>query len=216
MTGIAISHESRCGYGFSPGVMASSATFAASGQSAMMKATVSAAATANQKRSLFDSRRGTSAPAAAAATTGQPFATTDASEIGLWFYPEDQVPAERMAGDCACIFVKGWDPIPAFDNDHEMQQTITIPKEAYIYSMLPHMHFRGKRMRFYAEYPDGSSEELLNIAHYNYNWQLDYELTEPKFVPAGTKIRAIAAFDNSKQNKANPDPARTVPWGQQS
>jgi hypothetical protein len=97
-----------------------------------------------------------------------------------------------------------------------MQQTITIPKDAHIYSMLPHMHFRGKRMRFYAEYPDGSKEELLNIAKYNYNWQLDYELTEPKFVPAGTKIRAIAAFDNSTQNKANPDAARTVPWGQQS
>jgi hypothetical protein len=143
-------------------------------------------------------------------------ATTDASEIGLWFYPDDQVPSERMTGDCACIFVKGWDPIPPFDNDHEMQQTITIPKEAYLYSMLPHMHFRGKRMRFYAEYPDGTKEELLNIAKYNYNWQLEYELAEPKRMPAGTKIRAVAAFDNSKQNKANPDPSRTVPWGLQS
>jgi hypothetical protein len=143
-------------------------------------------------------------------------ATTDASEIGLWFYPEDQVPSERMSNQCACIFTRGWIPIPPYAADHEMQQTITIKKDAHIYSMLPHMHFRGKRMRFYADYPDGSSEELLNIARYNYNWQLDYELTEPKFVPAGTKIRAVAAFDNSKQNKANPDPSRTVPWGQQS
>lgn len=147
-------------------------------------------------------------------TTGK--ATTDASEIGLWFYPEDQVPAERMSNQCACIFTRGWIPIPPYAADHQMQQTITIPKDAHIYSMLPHMHFRGKRMRFYADYPDGGSEELLNIAKYNYNWQLDYELAEPKFVPAGTKIRAVAAFDNSKQNKANPDPARTVPWGQQS
>jgi hypothetical protein len=143
-------------------------------------------------------------------------ATTDASEIGVWFYPDGEVPEERMANQCACIFTKGWDPIPPFVADHEMQQTITIPKDAYIYSMLPHMHFRGKRMRFYAEYPDGKKEELLNIAHYNYNWQLDYQLKKPKLVPAGTKIRAIAAFDNSTQNKANPDPARKVPWGQQS
>ncbi len=147
-------------------------------------------------------------------TTGK--ATTDASEIGLWFYPDDQVPEERMANQCACIFTRGWDPIPPYEADHEMQQTITIPKDAHIHSMLPHMHFRGKRMRFYAEYPDGRREELLNIAKYNYNWQLDYELKEPKFVPAGTKIRAVAAFDNSVQNKANPDPSRTVPWGQQS
>ncbi|HMN46004.1 MAG TPA: redoxin domain-containing protein [Povalibacter sp.] len=143
-------------------------------------------------------------------------ATTDASEIGVWFYPDDEIPAERMSNQCACIFTRGWIPIPPYAADHEMQQTITIKKDAHIYSMLPHMHFRGKRMRFYADYPDGHSEELLNIARYNYNWQLDYELTEPKFVPAGTRIRAVAAFDNSKQNKANPDPARTVPWGQQS
>jgi hypothetical protein len=143
-------------------------------------------------------------------------ATTDESEIGLWFYPDDKVPQERMSGQCACIFTRGWIPIPPYAADHEMQQTITIPKDAYLYSMLPHMHFRGKRMRFYAEYPDGRKEELLNIANYNYNWQLDYQLTEPKLVPAGTKIRAIAAFDNSKQNKANPDPSRKVPWGQQS
>jgi mono/diheme cytochrome c family protein len=147
-------------------------------------------------------------------TTGK--ATTDASEIGVWFYPDNEVPEERMTTQCACIFTRGWIPIPPYAADHEMQQTITIPKDAYIYSMLPHMHFRGKRMRFYAEYPDGRKEELLNIAKYNYNWQLNYELKEPKFVPAGTKIRAVGAFDNSAQNKANPDPSRTVPWGQQS
>jgi hypothetical protein len=78
------------------------------------------------------------------------------------------------------------------------------------------MHFRGKNMRFAAHYPDGSVEQLINIANYNYNWQLDYQLEEPKFVPAGTRIVATAAFDNSTQNKANPDPAREVPWGQQS
>lgn len=147
-------------------------------------------------------------------TNGKP--TTDASEIGLWFYGDDEIPQERMTNQCACIFTQGWDPIPPFASDHQMQQTITIKKDAHIYSMLPHMHFRGKRMRFYAEYPDGKKEELLNIAKYDYNWQLDYQLKEPKFVPAGTKIRAVAAFDNSTQNKANPDPARKVPWGQQS
>jgi hypothetical protein len=142
--------------------------------------------------------------------------TIDASEIGLWFYKDGEVPAERMSGGCACIFTNKWVTIPPFAADHEMQQTIVVPKDARLHSMLPHMHFRGKRMRFYADYPDGKTEELLNIAHYNYNWQLNYQLVEPKLLPAGTKIRVIAAFDNSKQNKANPDPSRAVPWGQQS
>jgi mono/diheme cytochrome c family protein len=142
--------------------------------------------------------------------------TIDASEIGLWFYKDDEVPTERMSGNCACIFTNKWVTIPPYAADHQMEQTIVVPKDARLHSMLPHMHFRGKRMRFYAEYPDGKSEELLNIAKYNYNWQLDYQLAEPKLLPAGTKIRVVAAFDNSKQNKANPDPARAVPWGQQS
>lgn len=143
-------------------------------------------------------------------------ATVDASEIGVWFYPEDFVPAERMAGDCACIFTPTWENIPPFDPDYEMSASFTIPRDARVFSLTPHMHFRGKRMRFYADYPDGTHEELLNIARYNYNWQLAYTYKEPKLVPAGTVITAVGAFDNSAQNAANPDPARSVPWGLQS
>ena len=140
----------------------------------------------------------------------------DRGEIGLWFYPEDEVPTERMSGRCACIFTADWTNIPPYDPNFVQTQTITIAEDAHIHSMLPHMHFRGKSMRFVAEYPDGTSEELINIANYNYNWQLTYTYEEPKFVPAGTKITAIGAFDNSEQNPANPDPSRSVPWGQQS
>lgn len=147
-------------------------------------------------------------------TTGK--ATVDASEIGIWFYPDDQVPQERRSGECACIFPDGWTNIPPYAPNFEQSQGIVIEQDAYLQSFIPHMHFRGKNMRFAAHYPDGSVEQLINIANYNYNWQLDYKLEEPKFVPAGTRIVATAAFDNSTQNKANPDPAREVPWGQQS
>ena len=71
-------------------------------------------------------------------------------------------------------------------------------------------------MVFEAQYPDGSSETLLNIARYNYDWQIEYKLVVPKFVPAGTKVVVSGKFDNSLQNPANPDPEREVPWGQQS
>lgn len=147
-------------------------------------------------------------------TTGK--ATVDASEIGLWFYPEGFIPKERMVGSCACIFTPTWQNIPPFDPDYEMQQSITVAKDAHLHNLTPHMHFRGKRMRFYADYPDGNREELINIANYNYNWQLAYTFREPKFVPAGTVITAVGAFDNSTQNKSNPDPSRSVPWGLQS
>jgi hypothetical protein len=147
-------------------------------------------------------------------TTGKE--SVDASRIGIWFYPEEFVPEERMTGQCACHFTPTWVNIPPQDPDYEMTQSFTIEKDAKLFAFTPHMHFRGKRMRFYAEYPDGTNEELINIANYNYNWQLAYTYEEPKFVPAGTVITATGAFDNSSQNKMNPDPFRSVPWGLQS
>ena len=142
--------------------------------------------------------------------------SVDEGEIGLWFYPEGEEPAERMSGQCACIFPNTWTTIPANDPAFEQTASIMLKKDAEIHSFLPHMHFRGKYMRFYADYPDGTQEELINIAQYNYAWQLSYTYAEPKFVPAGTKITAVGAFDNSAQNPANPEPERNVPWGQQS
>lgn len=142
--------------------------------------------------------------------------TVDNSRIGIWFYPEGVVPEKRMSGQCACIFTPDWTPIPPNDPDFEQTKSVTVPRDAYLHAFLPHMHFRGKRMRFEAQYPDGTREELINIANYNYNWQLRYQLREPKLVPAGTVIVATGAFDNSSQNKMNPDPDRLVPWGLQS
>lgn len=147
-------------------------------------------------------------------TTGRE--SVDASKIGLWFYPEDEIPTERRTGECACIFTPTWTNIPPFDPNFEQTAQIVIPDDANVLSFLPHMHFRGKYMRFVAHYPDGSTELLANIANYNYNWQMEYQLAEPKLVPAGTRIVATGAFDNSEQNPANPDPSREVPWGDQS
>ncbi len=147
-------------------------------------------------------------------TTGRE--SVDASRIGVWFYDEDEIPEERMTGECACIFTPTWTNIPPYDPNFEQQTEIVIPDDAYLHSFLPHMHFRGKYMRFEAHYPDGSTELLANIANYDYNWQMEYKLAEQKRVPAGTRIVVTGAFDNSTQNKANPDPAREVPWGDQS
>jgi hypothetical protein len=147
-------------------------------------------------------------------TTGRE--AVDASRIGVWFYPEDEVPTERRTGECACIFTPTWTNIPPYDPNFEQVAQIEIPDDAHVLSFLPHMHFRGKYMRFEAHYPDGTTEMLANVANYNYNWQMEYQLAEPKLVPAGTRIVVTGAFDNSEQNKANPDPARSVPWGDQS
>jgi len=144
-------------------------------------------------------------------TTGMEM--TDETEIGIYFYPEGEVPAERMSGGVGNAFTIS---IPPQAKDHEMELVTNVPAEAEIRSLMPHMHFRGKRMQFTARYPDGSEELLLSVPAYSFNWQLSHELAEPLRVPAGTRIIARGAFDNSSQNRFNPDPDTEVNWGEQS
>ena len=106
--------------------------------------------------------------------------------------------------------------VPPHAADHRVEQTWTADRNYLLLSMLPHMHLRGKSFRYTAEYPDGTSEVLLDVPAYDFNWQHRYELTEPKRLPTGTVIRCSARYDNSAANPFNPDPTVTVRAGLQS
>ena len=78
------------------------------------------------------------------------------------------------------------------------------------------MHRRGKSFRYIAEHPGGSSEVLLSVPAWDFDWQVDYQLAVPLRLEAGTRLRAIATYDNSRDNPYNPDPSKTVYFGLQS
>ena len=92
----------------------------------------------------------------------------------------------------------------------------TFEEDAELVWFSPHMHVRGKDMTYRLEYPDGRKEIILNVPRYDFNWQLGYELAAPIKVPKGTRFVATAHFDNSANNKFNPDPNRTVYYGNQT
>ena len=85
-----------------------------------------------------------------------------------------------------------------------------------LYAMRPHMHYRGKAFRFTAIYPDGRSDVLINVPNYNFAWQPTYRLSQPKLMPAGTRIMTDGVYDNSKFNLYNPDPTATVRVGRRA
>jgi mono/diheme cytochrome c family protein len=85
-----------------------------------------------------------------------------------------------------------------------------------VYSFSPHMHLRGKDIKYTAVFPDGREETLMSAPKYDFNWQIYYENAEPVRLPAGTKIVATAHFDNSTKNKHNPAPDEEVFWSDQS
>ena len=78
------------------------------------------------------------------------------------------------------------------------------------------MHYRGKAFRFTVIYPDQTREVLMNVPNYNFAWQPTYRLSQPKLMPAGTRIVTDGVYDNSKYNVANPDPTSFAVGGPQS
>ncbi|MDA1076679.1 MAG: redoxin domain-containing protein [Proteobacteria bacterium] len=137
--------------------------------------------------------------------------TVDETEVGIYLY--DQPPTYVMSGGVAGQrrFL-----IPANVKEHQLEGEQLIERDAYLYSMTPHMHFRGKYMSYTAAYPDGTSEVLLSVPRYDFNWQFSYELKEPVFLPAGTRLIVKGAMDNSDRNPRNPDPSRPVHFGLQT
>jgi hypothetical protein len=57
---------------------------------------------------------------------------------------------------------------------------------------------------------------LLNVPHYDFNWQHRYIFAEPKALARGTVIKATAVYDNTAANPNNPDPSAWVHLGKQS
>jgi hypothetical protein len=106
--------------------------------------------------------------------------------------------------------------IPPGDPNYEVKSSWTAKQDTRIRGFMPHMHLRGKDFAYTAVYPDGRSEVLLSVPRYDFNWQLVYELKEPLFLPKGSRLDCVAHFDNSPNNKYNPDPAKTVKWGDQT
>lgn len=106
--------------------------------------------------------------------------------------------------------------IPANADNHEVKSSFTIKSDTDLIDFMPHMHVRGKAFQYSIVYPDGRREIALDVPKYDFNWQLQYVTDKPIHLPAGTRIECVAHFDNSPNNKANPNPNVEVKWGDQT
>jgi hypothetical protein len=136
--------------------------------------------------------------------------TSHQSSIGLDFAqrpPKKRVLTLQLTNDQFLI--------PPGVDDYRVEVRGSLPNDAILLSFFPHMHLRGKRFEYNILHKDGSIEPLLRV-NYDFYWQLSYRLAEPRPLPAGTMLQAVAWYDNSKNNPHNPDPDVAVRWGDQT
>jgi hypothetical protein len=138
-------------------------------------------------------------------------ALKDQTRVGLIFaptVPDRRVLTLQLAND---RFV-----IPPGHPDYRVAAWGTLPNDATLLSLFPHMHLRGKSFEYNLVEPGGKRRTLLRVSPYNFYWQLSYRLAQPFALPAGTKLECVAYFDNSPNNPNNPDPDEAVRFGPQS
>ena len=141
--------------------------------------------------------------------TGKP--TTDRTRIGVKFAKSRPQTEVRFAS-----LVNGGLHIPPGAADHRVDAEMTVGQDITLWSMIPHTHVRGKRWIYDVTYPDGRKDTILSVPKYDFNWQTDYVFKQPLKLAKGTTLHATAWYDNSTANKANPDPAKDVWWGDQT
>jgi hypothetical protein len=132
----------------------------------------------------------------------------DRSSVGLYFAPK---PPEKILSSFGVI--NHYFKIPAGADNHKVTACYTFSRDVELYTFLPHMHVRGKDMKYEVVYPDGRRETLLDVPRYDFNWQTLYKLDRPLLMPKGARMIVTAHFDNSAKNKYNPNPALDVRFG---
>jgi hypothetical protein len=133
---------------------------------------------------------------------------TDQSGIGLIF--SQQAPTKRVL---TLQLNNDHFVIPPGAPNVEVGAWGTLPNDALLLTLYPHMHLRGKGFEYRVVDRERKSATLLKIDNYDFHWQLTYRLKDPLPLRGGTQIECMGIFDNSRANPRNPDPGEAVRFG---
>src|SRR5262245_49601863 len=144
---------------------------------------------------------------------GDPLATTKG---GLSLYRAEGREVEYTADEGSTRRRSRTPNIPPYVEAWSLTGITPVTEDITLYAMSPHMHLRGKSLKWVVVYPDGREQTILDVPKFDFNWQIEYELETPLKIPAGSKILGIGYYDNSPKNKWNPSPNLEVFWSEQS
>jgi hypothetical protein len=135
-------------------------------------------------------------------------AASDRSQVGLYF--------SKAAGPKSVQEIAITDPsvtIPPGKPRQKVSASIVVQSDLDAIAVRPRVNALIVSMQATAYRPDGTEEVLIWTRGYQFDWQRTYYLKRPVALPKGTRVEVIAYFDNSDQNRHNPnDPPKPVRW----
>jgi cytochrome c-type biogenesis protein CcmH/NrfG len=133
-------------------------------------------------------------------------------EIGLYF--TDRTP--QRAPTILRLGSQGID-IPPDESRYVIRDSYVLPVDVQLLAIQPHAHYRAKEIIGVAQFPDGTSREVMRINDWDFRWQHVYREETPIPLPKGTRLSMQYTYDNSSSNPRNPElPPARVFWGQRS
>lgn len=79
-----------------------------------------------------------------------------------------------------------------------------VAEDISLISIIPHMHYRGKKLTCYAVAPGGDTTRLIRTLNWDFDWQSAYIFKKLIHIPAGSVIYVRGEFDNTAENPSNP------------
>lgn len=140
----------------------------------------------------------------------------DHAELAVYFYPKGETPKYRTRLTLFGATANTGSRLDIPPNTIAVTQGFhVLAQPARLENFQPHMHLRGKAMAIEAILPNGTTQMLSYVDHFNFNWMNNYIYAEDAapVLPKGTIIHVTAWHDNTTGNKNNPDPDQWVGWG---
>lgn len=104
--------------------------------------------------------------------------------------------------------------VPPRVSAHRAEAVLEMTDDVDAVALLPQLHLRGRDVTVFAEAPGGGREPLLVVPIYQFAAQEWYMLARgSRSFAKGTRLVAVAHYDNSAWNPGNPDPAAVVRAG---
>lgn len=136
----------------------------------------------------------------------------DRTKVGIYFSK-----AARPVPVAVKLAINQEFTVPAGERNYEVRAEYDVEASSYLFRVVPHMHMIGETMKVTAHRPDGTTIPVIRIDDWDFNWQQSYQFQEFQYLPAGTKVKVVATFDNSAANPNNPNsPPQDIGWGEKT